>query len=351
MPACSQEQAGVSRTIDKLRRIKETTIDMMAYEALKNSEIEGEYLSRKDVISSIKNNLGLNVPKAYVRDRRAVGIAKLMVTIRETFQNKLTQVDLFSWHQMLMEGNNNITTGAWRTHETPMQVISGGFGKETVHFEAPPPSRIPQEIQQFLRWFNHTAIGEILEIKSPVVRSAIAQLYFESIHPFEDGNGRMGRVISEKALYQNIGKPAPLSLSSAIEARKNEYYQAIRKAQRSNEITDWIIYFAQTLLQAQNQTEEHILFTIKKANFFDEYGQQLNERQAKVIRKMLREGIEDSEGSMSAKKYMAIAKTSKATATRDLQALTKSDIFIATGGGRSVRYSLKFLMEYIKAND
>ena len=154
-----------------------------------------------------------------------------------------------------------------------------------------------------------------------------------------------------KALYQGIGSPIPLSLSKAIEAQKDDYYQTIKKAQRSNEVTDWIIYFAQTLLQAQNQAEEHILFTIKKVKFFDEYNKHLNQRKTKVIRRMLKEGIDDFEGGMSAKKYMAIARTSKATATRDLQALVKSEIFVATGGGRNVRYNLKFLMEYLKAND
>jgi len=172
------------------------------------------------------------------------------------------------------------------------------------------------------------------------VRSAIAHVYFETIHPFEDGNGRIGRALSEKAIYQGIGSPIPISLSKVIEADKSSYYQALQVAQRSNEITAWLIYFIDTILKAQDASEKEILFTLKKTKFFDRTKEQINTRQEKVLRRMLAAGPDGFQGGMNAKKYRSIAKTSKATATRDLQALVLLGIFIPIGGGRSTRYEL-----------
>ena len=149
----------------------QSAIDLMIAEAIKTSEIEGEFLSRQDVLSSIRNNLGLNHPLEKVRDKRA-------------------------------EGNNRVNKGQWRSSEDPMQVVSGAVGREIVHFEAPPSARVPQEKKNFIAWFNKTAPGERQEIFHAPVRSAIAHLYFETIHPFEDGNGRIGRALSEKVLSQ-----------------------------------------------------------------------------------------------------------------------------------------------------
>jgi Fic family protein len=174
------------------------------------------------------------------------------------------------------------------------------------------------------------------------VRSAIAHLYFETIHPFEDGNGRIGRAIAEKALSQTIGRPVMLSLSRAIEADKNAYYTALETAQRSNEITPWVTYFIRRTLDAQMEAESQIEFTLKKTKFFDRYKGQLNERQVKVVRRMLEEGPKGFEGGMNARKYMGITKTSKATATRDLQQLLETGAFKLAGkaGGRSTGYQV-----------
>jgi Fic family protein len=318
----------------------DAVIDVMVSEAIKTSEIEGEYLSRKDVTSSIKNNLGLNTNHEKIKDKLAVGIGDLMIDVRNSFRELLTKEKLFVWHNMLLKDSPDIKVGGWRDHKEPMQVVSGPSGKQRIHFEAPPSDRVPREMERFITWFNETGPGGIKEIKKAPVRSAIAHLYFEAIHPFEDGNGRIGRAIAEKALSQGIGRPALLSLSKAIEANKKEYYNALEIAQRSNEITKWINYFVKTILAAQTEAEEQIDFTLKKAKFLDRYKDQLNDRQLKVIRRMLEEGPEGFTGGMNATKYGSVTKTSKATATRDLQDLLEKRIFNVVGGGRSTRYQI-----------
>jgi Fic family protein len=323
----------------------EAIIDVMVSEAVKTSEIEGEYLSRKDVMSSIKNNLGLNQSPEKVQDRLAEGIGELMIDVRNAYAEKLTRDKLFAWHRMILREGKSVKVGAWRDHEEPMQVISGAIGKQKIHFEAPPSNRVPAEMKKFIEWFNDTGPGGANEIKKAPVRSAIAHLYFESIHPFEDGNGRIGRAIAEKALSQGIGRPVLMSLSQTIEANKNNYYNALEKAQRSNEITHWINYFVKTIVDAQSEAEEQIDFTLKKAKFFDRFKDKLSDRQLKVIRRMLDEGPKGFEGGMSASKYGSIAKVSKATATRDLQELLEIGAFIlfGPGGGRSTKYQVNLI--------
>lgn len=317
----------------------ETMVNMMVLEAIKTSEIEGEYFSRKDVMSSIKRNLGLNPDFPISKDKKAEGISELMVSVRNSFLQPLTVETLFSWHSTLMQGTKNMRIGTWRIHEEPMQIVSGAMGRERIHFEAPQSKNVPKEMANFISWFNETCNTNT--IKKPIIRAAIAHLYFESIHPFEDGNGRLGRAISEKALSQSIQRPIILSLSRAIELNKNKYYTALQAAQRSNEITPWITYFVQTVLEAQIQAEKEIEFSLKKVKFFDLHKNALNERQLKVIRRMLEEGPSGFEGGMNTRKYLGITNTSKATATRDLQNLVEKNIFIPLGGGRSTRYSIR----------
>ena len=319
---------------------RETIINLMVSEAMKSSEIEGEMLSRPDVISSIKNNLGLNPERKPVGDRRAEGIAELMVHVRNDYAKPMSKKTMFKWHTMLMRGTLRVKAGAWRTHPEPIRVVSGTMGNDQVHFEAPPSQQVPGEMKCFIQWFNHTTPKGTAEIKLPAVRAAIAHLYFESIHPFEDGNGRIGRALSEKALSQGIGRPVLLSLSPTIEGDRSGYYAALKQAQRSNEITDWIVWFSKMLLRAQEQAEREIEFTLKKIKLFDRVESLLNGRQLKVLRRMLKEGSDGFQGGMGAKKYMVIAKTSKATATRDLQDLVAQKVFSPIGGGRNSRYQI-----------
>lgn len=321
---------------------QDVIVEIILAEAIKTSEIEGEYPSRKDVLSSIRKNLGLLYDTENIKDKSAVGLGELMIDVRNTFKEILTKEKLFEWHRMLLDENKRVVVGQWRSHEEPMQVISGALGKEKLHYEAPPSSRVPEEMKQFIQWFNDTAPGGKLEIKKAPVRSAIAHLYFETIHPFEDGNGRIGRAIAEKALSQTIGRPVLLSLSRTIGANKKLYYHSLEKAQQSNEVTPWIAYFIKTTLQAQSDVETQIEFTLKKTKFIDRVNNKLNDRQLTVIRRMLQEGTKGFEGGMNARKYMAITTTSKATATRDLQQLMEEGAFILAGkaGGRSTSYQV-----------
>jgi Fic family protein len=321
----------------------EAVVDLMLTEAMKTSEIEGEYLSRKDVLSSIKANLGLTHVHPNIRDRKAAGIAELMMDVRNSFQEPLTKEKLFSWHRMIFPGAEDISVGHWRTHAEPMQIISGAIGKQKVHFEAPPSSRVSKEMERFLKWFNDTAPGKKYEITRPPVRAAITHLYFETIHPFEDGNGRIGRALAEKALSQGMGRPVLLSLSRTIEAEKKSYYAALEKAQESLDITGWIHYFSQTVVDAQSRSEQQIEFILKKVKFFDHFQAKLNDRQLRALTRMFEEGFGGFAGGINAAKYIGITKTSKATATRDLQELTGIGALTPIGSGRNARYEIKDL--------
>lgn len=318
----------------------EAMINIMVAEAVKTSEIEGECLSRPDLMSSIRNNLGLNKEKEPVKDRKAGGAGELMVAVRNSFADVLTEQTLFAWHKMLLKQNTRIRPGVWRSHKDPMQVISGAAGKENIHFEAPSSAKVPGKMKRFIQWFNDTAPGGKKEMKNAPIRSAIAHLYFETIHPFEDGNGRIGRAIAEKALSQTVGRPILLSLSQTIEADKKAYYKALGNAQKSNEVTGWINYFVSITLKAQLEAKALVDFTLKKARFFDRHKAHLNNRQIKVILRMMEEEPKEFEGGMTANKYISITKASKATATRDLQILAELGVLETKGGGRSTRYEL-----------
>ncbi len=325
---------GLLKSLPKETEI-EAMINTMILEAIKTSEIEGEYMSREEVVSSIKKNLGVHPTVTPIKDQRAIGVANLMVKVRETISNPLSQQMLFSWHQLLLGWEKQINAGKWRRGKEPMQIVSGSIGKEKVHFEAPPSEKVPFEMKQFIRWFNQT------KSLHPCIRSSIAHLYFESIHPFEDGNGRIGRAIAEKALMQETGKPLFYSISATIEENKKEYYQHLKTAQRSNEITGWIIYFVTILIRSHEQAIKQIEFVIDKNKFLNAHLSLLNKRQNKAILRMLDQGTEGFEGGINARKYMSITKTSKATATRDLQDLLKKNVIrTLEGGGRSTSYEL-----------
>ncbi|OOG78867.1 Fic family protein [Algoriphagus sp. A40] len=333
----SGQYSGIS-----LEKKDQLLVDILLSEAIKTSEIEGEFMSRVDVMSSLKKNLGIHEEQPrLVKDHRAKGIAKLMIAVRQTWKEPLSEAMLFAWHEMLMEGNRYIQAGEWRSGTEPMQVVSGALGKEIVHFEAPPSSRVTDEMGQFIAWFNATAPGEPKAILNPILRSALVHLYFESIHPFEDGNGRIGRALAEKALHQGLDQPILISLSQVIEAKRLFYYDQLKKAQRSLKVDDWLLYFADVVMKAQEKVEELIEFSLQKTKFFDAFSKELNERELKALNRMLDEGPEGFEGGMNAKKYIGITGASKATATRDLQHLRDLGIFVAEGGGRSVRYQVK----------
>eukprot|EP01136_Pigoraptor_vietnamica_P003989 Opistho-1_new@33896 len=315
-------------------------IENMVAEAVNSAAIEGEVISRPDVRSSIRNKLQLGFPETPVFDQQAIGMGQLMTLIRASFADPLQASDIQNWHQMLFSSTDQPWVGKWRTHEDPMQVVSGFMGKQKVHFEAPPSNKVPAEMEAMIAWFNQTAPGNSTSIIHAPERAAVAHLYFESIHPFEDGNGRIGRALAEKALSQTLGRPAVCSLSMIIEANRKEYYRQLENAQQKLEISEWMDYFIEVILQAQLAAVETVVFSLAKNKFFAKFRGELTERQLKVVRRMLDEGREGFKGGMNATKYQGITGVSKATATRDLQELAAKGVFVLVGGGRSTRYNL-----------
>ena len=314
----------------------EAVVDVMIAEAIKSSEIEGAYLSRPDVASSIRNCLGLKTDIRQICDPASQGVAELMVDSRNSWDEELSEVKLLEWHRMLMKGSREIEVGCWRSHAEEMQVVSGSIGAQKVLYSAPPSEQVAGEMSTFIGWFNSSTEKTL---RSPV-RSAIAHLYFESIHPFEDGNGRIGRVIAEKALSQGLGRPVLLSLSRTINQHRSDYYAALGEAQRSLEITPWVEWFVKMAIESQKDTYIQVDFTLKKTRFFDRFKNEIHERQMLVVQRMLKEGPSGFEGGMNARKYVALTKVSKATATRDIQNLVEKGVLIPIGGGRSTRYEL-----------
>jgi len=318
---------------------QETLLEILVSEAIKTSEIEGEYLSREDVMSSIKNNLGID-HKPLVKDKRALGVSKLMTEVYNNFDQPLTNELLQNWHRSLMSYDVNINAGAWRSDLAPMQIISGHYGKVEIQFEAPPSVEVDKEMRRFITWYQEPNYQLNDPVSAALLKSAIAHLYFESIHPFEDGNGRIGRALAEFTLSQSLQMQVSLSLSKTIEKNKKLYYEALKSGQSSLAISDWVLYFAGVILDAQIDAKEMVQFTLRKAKFFDKYAQLLNDRQSKAINRMLENGTSGFTGGMTAKKYMAITKTSKATATRDLQQLQELGALLQKGEGRSVSYDI-----------
>ena len=311
----------------------ETIVQIMVTEAIKTSEIEGEIINRIDVMSSIRKNLGLHISQE-PKDKNAIGLSLLLIDVRNTYTQPLTESKILEWHKLLMGNNKTIHAGQWRKGNEPMQIISGSASNPKIHYEAPPSKTLSKEMKRFIKWYNTS------EISSPIIKAAVAHLYFESIHPFEDGNGRIGRAIAEKALSQGFDNPIMFSISKSIEENRSAYYKVLQHAQQRLEITKWIEWFASIIIIAQEDAEKTIQFTIKKMKFFDKYDKILNDRQKKVINRILEEGVNGFKGGMNAKKYISITDTSKATATRDLQELAAMNVFVIKGLGRSTSYEL-----------
>jgi len=308
---------------------------------LKTSEIEGEYLDRDSLQSSIKRNLGLAV------DRRKVppaeyGISEMMVDLYQNYHKPLNHHQLYAWHEMITNGRRDLSDiGRYRTHDDPMQIVSGRLDRPKVHYEAPPSKKIPHEMDQFITWFN-AIHGKNKEEMLPLAKAGIAHFYFETIHPFEDGNGRIGRAIAEKSIALSINQPSLLSLSHTITKNKKQYYAMLEKHNQTLEITDWLVYFGQTIIEAQAETIRIIDFLIEKTKFFDRHKSVLNPRQIKVVKRLFEAGPSGFVGGLSANNYTSIAKTSASTATRDLADLVERKILTKTGSLRSTRYSLNF---------
>lgn len=317
-------------------------INLVSIEAVKTSEIEGEILNRDSVQASIRKNFGLESPARRVTPAEQ-GIAEMMTSLYQSFDETLSASSLFQWHKMLTSGRNDLNDiGRYRTHSDAMQIISGADYAAKVHFEAPPSSQVTDEMNRFLEWFNTS--NEL----SPLTRAGIAHLYFESIHPFEDGNGRIGRAIAEKALSQSLGQPTLLALSHTINASKKAYYANLESSNKGIEITDWLIYFAQTILDAQAYSLRLIEFLIAKTRLYDRLRGSLNDRQEKVIARMFREGPDGFKGGLSAENYITITGAPRSTATRDLADLIEKGALIKTGERRYTRYWLSIESDQVE---
>jgi len=317
---------------------KELTVQLVSNEAFKTSEIEGEILNMQSLYSSIARHFGLKTLITHSKPDEQ-GIADMMSNLMRDFAVPLSHNMLKNWHSMLMAKRTNLVKGFYRTHNEPMQVVSGYIGKFTVHFEAPPSKIVTKEMGKFVCWFNDTAPNG----KNPLpalTRAAIAHLYFVCIHPFEDGNGRIARAIVQKSLFQSIEQPILISLSQVIEDHRKDYYAFLKNNNEDLDISSWITYFAKTIIDAQHYTQQLILFVIEKARLFSYIKNEINARQEKVLTEMFSVGLKGFEGGMSAEKYMAITKTSASTATRDLTALVEMKALIRTGELKHTRYFL-----------
>ena len=315
------------------------TIDIMTGEALKTSEIEGELLNRDSVQSSLRRQFGLDTDQRRIPPAER-GIAEMMVALYRSFDEPLTAQTLYAWHRMVVSGRSDIRAiGRYRDHDDPMQVVSGPLHKPKVHFEAPPSHAMADEMQRFLAWFAATATGGDQPLAG-LTRAGIAHLYFVSIHPFEDGNGRIARALAEKALSQAIGQSSLIALSQIIQRKRSTYYDALEAANKHNDITRWLVYFAETVIAAQAHSLALIDFLLAKTKYYDRFRDRLNERQAQVIARMFREGLDGFQGGLSAANYITIADTSRATTTRDLQELVAMGAFTQTGSLKSTRYHL-----------
>jgi Fic family protein len=312
-------------------------IELLGDEALKTSAIEGEILNRDSVQSSLRHQFGLDPERSGIPAAER-GVAEMMVDLVRGFAAPLADETMFGWHRMLLSADKRVV-GGYRTHADAMQVVSGPIQKRKVHFEAPPSGRVPDEMKRFVAWFNDT----LPDGKHPLpalTRAGIAHLHFVCIHPFEDGNGRVGRALAEKSLAQNLGQPSLIALAFTIERKRNDYYAALERNNKNNEITDWLMYFGNTVLQAQNNSIGRVEFHVAKAKFYRRLRDKFNQRQGKAIARMFREGIDGFKGGLSAENYVAITAASRASATRDLQDLVAKGALTKTGELRHTRYHL-----------
>lgn len=317
---------------------KQFAVETLSTEGLESSRIEGEYLDRESLQSSIKKHFGLN-PGHKKEHHKESQMATLLFDVYGSYNQQLTHEMLYYWHSKLFNEHSPIDDrGIYRTHSEPMQIISHRYDTPKIFFEAPPSAKVPHEMAAFVDWFNSSRSSE-----SILARAAIAHVYFESIHPFEDGNGRIGRLLVEKILSQGVERPVLIAVSKVLEKRKKEYYAALERCNKTLEVQHWVEFFADVVLQAQEESMNLLYFLIEKAKMLTKLSGQLNERQEKVLLRMFAEGLNGFKGGLSAENYLAITKTSRATATRDLNDLIQKEALVKAGELRHTRYSLNIL--------
>lgn len=334
----------------------EAILQTLTLDVLKSSEIEGEILDPKQVRSSIARRLGMKIGGLISSDRHVDGVVEMMLDATQNFNKLLTKDRLFGWHASLFptgrSGMHKIIVGAWRDDSHgPMRVVSGAVGRERVHFEAPEAVRLNSEMKNFLSWFNGSAsltTGGTMDI-DPVLKAGIAHLWFVTLHPFEDGNGRIARAIADMQLARADGSRERFySMSVQIRQERNAYYNILEKTQKNTntskegiDVTAWLKWFLACLNRALDTTENTLAVVFKKARFWESHpAGSINERQRIMLNKLF-DGLE---GKLTSSKWAKMAKCSQDTAQRDMLDLIEKGILIKdSAGGRSTSYLLKYL--------
>jgi Fic family protein len=322
----------------------EAWLQTLTQDVIKTSEIEGELLDKEQVESSIARRLGMDIGALAPLDRNIEGIVDVMLDATHQYAKPLTRDRLFGWHGALFptgrSGLHAIKIAAWRTDaDGPMQVVSGPYGKEKVHYEAPPASKLDTEMEHFLRWFQQEQVAIPGRI-DPVIKAALAHLWFVTIHPFDDGNGRLARAIGDMALARSEKAPQRFySMSAQIQLERASYYDILEQTQRGAlDVTDWLEWFLACLERAIGGAEQTLESVLIKARFWERFaGSGMNERQIKLLNRLL----DGFEGKLSTSKWAKIAKCSQDTAYRDILGLIDSGVLVkADAGGRSTSYEI-----------
>ncbi len=318
---------------------QEASLTTLTADVVKSSAIEGEVLEPEAVRSSIARRLGIDAGGPSPASRDVEGIVEMMLDATQRHDAPLTAARLFGWHAALFptgrSGMHKITVGAWRTEAAgPMQVVSGAFGRERIHFEAPDAARLSREMDAFLNWFESETKTD------PVIKAGIAHLWFVTVHPFEDGNGRIARAIADMALARaDQTRQRFYSMSSRIEFERKNYYEQLERQQRGDtDITPWLDWFLDCLDHAIGQADETLGAVLYKARVWEHANlKPVNERQRLVLNRML----DDFKGFMNSSKYAGLAKCSTDTALRDIRDLLERGLLVQNeGGGRSTSYRL-----------
>ena len=318
---------------------EEAVLKTLTEDVLKSSEIEGEILDKDQVRSSIARRLGMQAAALPPADRNVEGVVEMMLDATQKYKEKLTSERLFGWHASLFptgrSGMRKIIVGAWRDEKSgPMQVVSGDYGRERIHYEAPVAGRLDMEMQAFLGWFN----GK--DDTDPVLKAALAHLWFVTIHPFEDGNGRIARAIADMSLARSEDSPQRFySMSAQIQLERKAYYDILEVTQKGDlNITSWMEWFLGCLGRAFDGADKILSNVFAKAEFWKKHSAAtLNERQRDIINRLL----DGFDGKLTSSKWATIEKCSPDTALRDIADLVDRGILTKdAGGGRSTSYSL-----------
>lgn len=317
----------------------EAVLQTLTEDVLKSSEIEGEILDRDQVRSSIARRLGMDIGALTPADRDVEGVVEMMLDATQKYDKPLTTKRLFGWHAALFptghSGMHRITVGAWRDGKTgPMQVVSGAIGRERVHYEAPEAARLDREMKAFINWFNGKNGTD------PVLKAAIAHLWFVTVHPFDDGNGRIARAIADMSLARSEHSPQRFySMSAQIRQERKAYYDILEAMQKGDlDITRWLAWFLGCLDRAFDGAETVLAGVLKKARFWETHaGAAFNERQRDMLNRLL----DEFEGKLTSSKWATIEKCSQDTASRDISDLVERGILKQeAAGGRSTSYLL-----------